>query len=361
VWRQTARAVERPEVLACEVLSFGDSQCKMGFQPEVFQARTGRTAFNLALLNGSAPTSYFMLRRALDAGARPKAVVVDFAAELLRIEPYHNYDAWGDLLTARDGLELVWEARDPVLLPHWTLTRLLRSYKSRRALREAALAALGGRSWDTFDKTRADLRNARRNRGAMAQIDHPGPLPWLPARVPPWPDEYWGCHGLNQTYLTRFLDLAASRGIPVFWLMVPSSPGWQEHRDRFGLHDAFDGAVCRVLTRHAGVTVLDARRSGYDGVFMDPSHLDADGGRALTADVADVIARRLAGHPPAERWVLLPGYRRPRDGEAVGGAAVVRVEPRPTERVAALARGLGRDASGGRPTATAPNSWQESR
>ena len=75
-WKQTVRAIGR-EARGCEVLCFGDSLVKYGVVPRVLEARLGRRAYNLAVANGQAPTAYFLLRRALEAGARPAAVLID--------------------------------------------------------------------------------------------------------------------------------------------------------------------------------------------------------------------------------------------------------------------------------------------
>ena len=43
----------------------------------MLRERTGRRAFNLAVVGGSAPSSYFLLRRALKAGARVGIVDIE--------------------------------------------------------------------------------------------------------------------------------------------------------------------------------------------------------------------------------------------------------------------------------------------
>ncbi|HEV3121033.1 MAG TPA: hypothetical protein VGY53_03985, partial [Isosphaeraceae bacterium] len=63
---------------ACGILAFGDSQVKCGILPAVLEDRLGLRAFNLAILASPPPASYFLLRRALGAGARPAAIVVGY-------------------------------------------------------------------------------------------------------------------------------------------------------------------------------------------------------------------------------------------------------------------------------------------
>ena len=60
-----------------DVLCFGTSLVKFGVLPRSIESATGRSAYNLAACNAHMPTSYFLLKRALDAGARPSAVLVD--------------------------------------------------------------------------------------------------------------------------------------------------------------------------------------------------------------------------------------------------------------------------------------------
>src|SRR5690242_12777653 len=82
-WRHGAAAARR-EGPKSAVLAFGDSLVKDGVAAPVIEARLGRRAYNLAVFNGQAPASYFLLRRALDAGARPAAVLID--GELLEAD-----------------------------------------------------------------------------------------------------------------------------------------------------------------------------------------------------------------------------------------------------------------------------------
>src|SRR5262245_2197952 len=74
------------EVARCEVLVLGDSLAKLGVQPCVLTERTGRSAYNLAIAGGAPPVHYFVLRRALDSGARPSALLIDAKANILAFE-----------------------------------------------------------------------------------------------------------------------------------------------------------------------------------------------------------------------------------------------------------------------------------
>src|SRR3954453_9622028 len=75
-WRYGARAAQG-EAQDYQILCLGTSLTKCGVLARVVEHGTGRTCFNMAVSNGRIASSYYLLKRALDAGARPTAVVVD--------------------------------------------------------------------------------------------------------------------------------------------------------------------------------------------------------------------------------------------------------------------------------------------
>src|SRR5262249_6244938 len=127
--------------LEADVLCFCDSQSKFGLLPRVIEAQTGRPAFNLAPVSGQAASSYFLLRRALEAGARPKAVLVNFMPRLLQLPLAHNAQQWPELLSPRDALDLCVTARDPDRFAAIMLARLLPSVRNRYQIRTNVLNA----------------------------------------------------------------------------------------------------------------------------------------------------------------------------------------------------------------------------
>src|SRR5436305_8758992 len=70
-WSQSGRAARR-EAVAADVLCLGDSQVKSGLLPNVLARRLGRPAYNLAVVGGQPASAYYLLARALKAGARPR-------------------------------------------------------------------------------------------------------------------------------------------------------------------------------------------------------------------------------------------------------------------------------------------------
>src|SRR4051794_27297229 len=74
-WTDARAMVGSDEVRQSAILCLGDSQIKQGLLPEVLGDRLGLPAYNLAVHGGQPAAATMLLRRALDAGARPRAVV----------------------------------------------------------------------------------------------------------------------------------------------------------------------------------------------------------------------------------------------------------------------------------------------
>ena len=118
-------------------------------------------------------------------------------------------------------------------------------------------------------------------------------------------------HRVNAEYIHRLLDLAAERGVPVYWLLPPLAPQLQARREQTGAEADFVRFVRSFQTPTANLTVLDARHAGYDHtLFVDPTHLDGQGAYTLSRDVADILRHDRAGRGMGtQRWVDLPAYR----------------------------------------------------
>jgi hypothetical protein len=319
VWAQDWRsggAAARVEAPGCAVLCFGDSLLKYGLIPSVLEARTGGRAYNMAMHAGKAPGSYFLLQRALESGARPRAVVVDFDAAHLAIGPLDLARQWPEMLTWRDCLDLSVEMRDASLFGQLALAKLLPSLRARHEIREALYALYRRRRERPRYEILVHLRNWSLNRGAQVVPKNSKPPSEVDRarRLPPLPP--WECDPTNAAYVERFLSLAQSRGIPVYWLIAPCK-GWvQSERERIGYEQPYNVYIKRLIDRYPNLVLLDARHSGYpERVFDDITHLDREGAVALSASVGDVLRAgpgRGAGGP---RWLELPPYLdRPSDG-----------------------------------------------
>jgi hypothetical protein len=309
-WRVNGRVAMR-QAARFDVLCFGDSLINHGLVPPILETRLGKPVYNLSLSGGQSSTSYIQLRRALDAGARPSAVIVDFFPLLLNHGYEENEPRWPDLLTPRECLDLAWMVRDASFFARMMLARHLPSLRERTSLRAHLLAALGGKGGSERLGALAYQRNWRLNHGtsvfAKAENIKLGDMDaWYRAafRNPEW------CAPYHAAYLVRFLELAAARDIPVFWLVPPIHPEAQRRFDKGGTEARYDQLLRSALRRFPNVVVIDGRRARYDAsVFVDQAHLDRQGASVLSADVADIVSRALAGPAPKDHWVDLPRYR----------------------------------------------------
>lgn len=307
-WSQSRRRADR-SIRDCRLLCFGDSQVKLGLVPRLVEARAGMRTYNLALIGGQAPSSYFLLRRALAAGARPSAVVVDFLPPLLAKDRVTNMRLWPELLSFRDTLELAFVDGDPTLAATLVLSRLVPSVRSRVDLRSQVVAAIGGArppsSAEGFHRRNWDV-----NRGAMILPHYPfkeDPDLWYRVNYP----KDWACEPVNARYVDRFLALAEERRITVYWLIPPIDPQAQALCESKGQDARFLAFVREHQGRHRNLVVVDARHAGYPrSAFVDAVHLHSEAALALSEAVAEVVS---AG-PSAPNWRSLPAYRpRPLD------------------------------------------------
>jgi hypothetical protein len=291
--------------LGCEVLFFGDSQMKMGVSPQVIAARAGRRAYNLALVGSPPPVAYFLLRRALDAGARPNAVFINTKANIISTDLNWHLRNLPEALSPRDAFELSRSTKDYSLFARISVAGVLASYRSRDDIRASVVAALGGGSASNRSTVVAFRRNWRVNRGAMINAERHWTGLSDNEKAVFAPDK-WTVDPLNASYIRKFFRLAASRRIKAYWLIPPIAPELQAMREARGLDAQFSRWVNSVRERHSNVVVLDARRSEFSHeVFSDTGHLDYRGASALSAGIADEIRDA----PRDGSWIHLAKYR----------------------------------------------------
>jgi hypothetical protein len=292
-----------------EILCFGDSLVQGGIAPQLIEGRTGQRAYNFAVGGGQAPSSFFLLRRALESRARPAAVLVDFFPSLLGLGPRHNLPHWPHLLNTRECLELSWTARDADLFAAITASRALPSIRGRYTIRARVMACLGLRPRSERLKYATLWSRHHRELNSGAQI---GPSKIDPnedlaawrrshfARLTPDP--------VNAAFLGRFFALAAAHHIPVFWLVPPMKPGLQAECERSGFDAEYTRFLRATQARFPNLAVIDGRRANYDpGVFFDPHHLGRDGAKVYSLALGEILRRRgLVATGP--RWIELPAY-----------------------------------------------------
>jgi hypothetical protein len=278
-------------VKTCEVLCVGDSILQFGAIPRAFEQCLRRSAYNLSIAGGQPPGSYFMLRRALSAGARPAAIVVDFKACLIAMPPRENRRMWVEVLTLAECAEIGLAQGDATELASILLCKLIPSYKARQEIRSFVLALLYGERPPSHVAVAQFLRNANVNKGAVVASDS-FRAPWRPQEVieREFLPDTWDIDPVNAHYIRRLLELADSRHIPVFWVLGPIRAELQIKRDAKGLEAAYVRRVNEFCARFPNLYVIDARHAGFpDTAFWDPMHLDRSGALALSCAVARVI------------------------------------------------------------------------
>jgi hypothetical protein len=334
-WRFAGRAAAR-QAARSSVLSFGDSLVKFGVSPGVLQSVTGLPAYNLAAYGGPPSFSLHALERAIEAGARPRALILSFLPANLAMPP--RYYLQNGMLSASpwECLDLAITARDGALFGELIAGRLLPSVRRRYEIRDWSRSALLGRV-DAGEPAR--LLASRRlewRKGRGGERLPAGP----PRRIEADPTDpnlfptFWAWDQAQGKYFERFLDRADALGVPVFYLLAPLPPAVQDLRERTGLDTWHTEIVRRVKTRHPGLIVVDARYCRYpDSAFFDTAHLNALGAERLSRDLAEVIRLALDGSsaPPAH-WVNLPNHREEPAGNQAGSPALARSPGAETSR-----------------------------
>ncbi len=308
-WRFCGMAAEA-EALPARVLCLGDSLVKLGVQPRVVERGLDRKTYNLAVPGGQAPSTYFLLRRALAAGVRPEAVIVNFHPNLLAAAPRFNTLVWPELLTTGEAIDLAYHARDPDLFTSILLGRLVPTVKDRQGIRSAILTTLAGEPNPLPDDLAAMLRNWRVNDGGHVAPVVPWPVAdtWSQGVVPE--HGRWSPHRANADYLRRFLDLCDARQITVFWLLPPTTPEWTDRRRKLGIEAEYERFVRGLMACYARLVVVDGRHAGYVAtVFRDTTHLHRRGAAVLSTDLATLLRPALDRPAGANRWLTLPPFR----------------------------------------------------
>jgi len=304
-WRFAAHAA-RVNAPSCEVLCFGDSLMRYGIVPKVLETILGKPAYNLALSGGTPPASFFQLRRALAAGTRPKAVLVNFVPHLLDWDPRFCAQLLPEVASFRDCVDLGWTTRDANFFATLMLARVFPSVRDRYEIRAKVQNALQeecGLSRETASINPMQLR-------VDNQVEE---KPWFQVKsklvASMLYPATWRSSPANAAYVRRFLELANALDIPVFWLIPPLSPSVQTLREQRGLEALYTEYTRAVLAQFPKMVVIDGRRAGYDeSVHVDHLHLSKQGAIAFSAEVGVIVGRYLSGAPENPRWVELPGY-----------------------------------------------------
>jgi hypothetical protein len=321
IWTDAHEQASGPEVRSSALLCFGDSQIQQGLLAPVVGQRLGAPVYNLAVPAGQPAAAYALLRRALGAGARPRAVAVGFFPGMLATDMRINVRTWPEVLGPIEALDLAFEGRSPDLAASTLLGLAFPSYRARAEVRGSIAAALQGEADRPREEVAARRRTRHANRGSLAL----GTNPWFtdepgPPGPPPPPGLVWSPAPANEAYLRRFLDLAAQHGLVVYWVAAPVSPMERALRERKGIVEGFDRFLRRLQGEFPNLVVIAAQSIGFDRThFGDAYHLNGPSAAVLSRSVGDAIA---AGPPSSGRWVALPphsvGPRLARDADRDG-------------------------------------------
>ncbi len=284
-----------------DVLCFGDSRIKLGILPRVLHDRIRVSAYNLGILGGQAPSTYFLLRQVLERGNRPRAILVDFSETLLTFAPSANAACWADWIGPWESLDLAWQSQDPALAVSTVLHLLLPGWCDGRegSVLSGSLANVG-RGGLGADESCVFERNWRLNHGAQV-----APREFVQVEEP---DErgMWRIHPANEVYVDRFLRTAQGCGIAVYWILPPSVITRRERLERTGGSVAYRQFVAERVARYSCLTVLDGDRLPWTSRdFRDPLHLNRDGALRLSLAVAAVAGPQFPGCSSGPRWVDL--------------------------------------------------------
>jgi hypothetical protein len=282
----------------------------MDVLPRLIAQQTGRPAYNFALLSGRPMGSYYLLRRMLDQGAgAPKAILLSFTPYTLVCDPGAATRGLNEILRPAEAVNLARTARDWRFFAEAMLARLLPSYRSREDIHAMLLQALRGQPASSRWMNIVHLRNWRVNRGS--QVNAPPATPsgsTSPLADATYYPRIWYLHPLNAIYVHRFLTLASSRGIKVYWLVPPIRPDIQTLLERNEIDEHYVGYVRKLQATFPGMIVVDGRHAGYGGnLFIDPIHMHRVGAEAFSEGLARVLAQH-QDEPAGPRWLDLPPY-----------------------------------------------------
>jgi hypothetical protein len=308
-WYASAQLVTT-ESADCELLCLGDSLMKHGLLPSVIERETGKRTVNLSAARAPTFLSYLLLRRALSAGARPQAIIINAKPAILTADLQFNARYLEEIVTARECLEISGLTNNRSFLLSMVVGRLLPSLRSRLEIQKNVLAALRGERDRIGAINRVLLRNWSVNRGAnVSATVSPSPgivRPDVERRLHP---SLFYVDRTNAEAMERLMQLADDRGIPVLWLLPPLSLALQSLRDQSGSEARYEKFIRAFMARHPQrLTVLDVRRAGFPSTFFaDETHLNRAGAIALSRAVAKAVPSLLghSQHASTAEWVAL--------------------------------------------------------
>ena len=182
------------------------------------------------------------------------------------------------MASVAEWTELAIATRDPEFFGRLALVSTLPSYACRPEIRANVVAAIDGREPVRNGQHWAVKRNTKQNRGATLFGATGKPAEAFNPDEPSLFPKDWTGDAVSRGFLEKFLALAESRQVPVFWLVPPIMPKAQAHRSAVGAEARYTRFIEETAARFRNVTVVDARSSAYaPEAFNDTTHLNLDG------------------------------------------------------------------------------------
>ena len=173
--------------------------------------------------------------------------MLDLNPCLLAVDPLGRCTDWMFLLSLSDWGDMAWEVRDPAFLGRTLFGLAVPSVRFRDPLREAVLAALGGREWSHRSDVLMEIRNLNQNDGARVigykSRSYKGEILDIFDFQYLRSDNPWS--RLSVEYLKRTIRLCEDHGIHLHAVMMPMSPALLARRRELG----YDAALTRRVRR----------------------------------------------------------------------------------------------------------------
>ena len=307
-WKAARVAAEN--IQAGGILTFGDSQVELGISPLSVESHLGQPVQCMAVPGGQPPSSYFLLRSALEAGTIPSAIVVDFEPQLLQRDRGPSVRMWPEFATLGECFEFAKALGDPGAFAGMAISELLPSHRQRLEIRKNLMAGFRGETPINPSFMSTIRRNRGMNRGALMLGKQP---PGKQHSLDEWitPAQYhWNANPVNEIYAHKFLKLAQQHNIPVFLALMPVVPALKQKTFEIGLETKYFNWIRKLQKKYPNLYVLDWRNANYpDAVFSDALHLDYEGAASVGIALAEYLKGCMRGEGIGVRWVRMPPFQ----------------------------------------------------
>lgn len=296
-----------------KILCFGDSLIKMGVSPAILENVLNQPVCNLAVPGSRPSSSFFILRRVLQTGAAPQALLVDFESGILRDDPCVAVHESAEFFGLRDCLDLAVVTKRFDYVSSLIAAVTLPSYRHNYTIRSTLLKAF--RLGAGIDRRSIDeyVLNWQNNKGqtlppysSHSEIEANNRIVWkeiIAKRVP------WYCQSFNRVYLEKFIELANTHGITVYWLLPPMHPSAQQELEKSGVDSAYCKLAEDMLKRYPNLRIVDARHAHYGSTnFTGGCHLNRYGSMVFSLGLSKLLGPCL-NNRISHRWLIMPRFQ----------------------------------------------------